>query len=90
MIAEVSEPDDNADDFVLDTALVLGVWANGTNVLLRRDEITIDFLRDVPELPRALLVARALVPRRVAFDLRDQLDEILRSYTDHSMPEDIG
>jgi len=82
----MSEPDDARDDFVLDPAMLLGVWANGTSVVRRRDEFTIDFLRAVPELPRTVLVARALLPPIGAFDLRDQLDAALRSYTDSSMP----
>ncbi len=57
---------------------------------LSRDEITIDFLRDIPELPRPVLVARILAPPRAVFDLRDQLDEVLRRYTDRSMPEDVA
>jgi len=82
----VSDADDFRDDVIFDSALLLGVWANGTAVLRRRDEFTIDFLRDVPELSRLALVARALIPPAVAFDLRDQLGEALRSYTEFSMP----
>jgi hypothetical protein len=82
----VSDADDSRDDVVFDSAMLLGVWANGTRVVRHRDEFTIDFLRDVPELPRPALVARALIPPAAAFDLRDQLDEELRSYTELSMP----
>jgi len=85
----MSEHDDSSDDLVLDHALLLGAWSNGTKVVLRRDEITIDFFRDVPELPRRVLVSRVLVPPRAGFDLRDQLDEVLRGYTDGFMPEDV-
>ena len=78
-----------ADVFVLDHSLLLGVWTNGAKLVLGRDEITIDFVRDVPELPSRVLVARILTTPRAAFDLRDKLDEVLRSYTDRSMPEDV-
>jgi hypothetical protein len=89
----VSDADDFRDDVVFDSAMLLGVWANGTRVVRRSDEFTIDFLRDVAELPRPVLVARALVPPAAAFDLRDQLDDALRSYTEFSMPvepPDVG
>lgn len=85
-IDAVSDADDYRDDFVLDFALLLGVWANGTTVLRRRDEFTIDFFREVPEFSHPTLVARALISPVVAFDLRDQLDETLQSYTEFSMP----
>lgn len=77
-----------ADVFVLDHSLLHGV-TNRTEVRLGRDEITIDFVRDVPELPRSVLVARVLAPSRVVFDLRDDLDGLLRSYSDRSMPDDV-
>ncbi|MBA3380965.1 MAG: hypothetical protein H0T97_03720 [Actinobacteria bacterium] len=77
------------DVFVLDHSLLLGVWTNRTEARLGRDEITIDFVRDIRELPRGVLVARVIAPPRVFFHLRDHLDEVLRSYTDRSMPEDV-
>jgi len=89
----VSDAEDSRDDLVLDPAMLLGVWANGTSVIRRHDEFMINFLRDVPELPRPVLVARALIPPAVAFDLRDQLEDTLRSYTELSMPgepPDVG
>lgn len=81
----MSESDESHDDAVLDPAVLIGVWANGTRVRRSRDELTTDFLRDVPESPRRFLVARALLPALAAFELRDQLDEALRDYTDFSM-----
>lgn len=88
MIDGMSEPDDMAD-FVLDHTLLLGTWTNGARVRLGRDEITIDFVRDVPELSPRVLVARLLAPPPAAYDLRDDLDELLRGYTDRAMPEDV-
>lgn len=82
----MTEPDDTLDDLVFDPLLLLGTWANGTRVRHTRVEFTLDFLRDVHELPRRVLVARAVVPPVAAFDLRDHLDAALRSYTDWSMP----
>lgn len=49
---------------------------------------TIDFNREVPSSPQVLLVARAIVLPHVAVDLRDQLDETWRGYTESSMPGD--
>jgi hypothetical protein len=89
----VSDADDFRDDVVFDSAMLLGVWANATRVVRRREVFTIDFLRDVTELSRPVLVARALIPAVAAFDLRDQLGETLRSYTELSMPgepPDVG
>ena len=80
---QASDAGDSSDDFVLDFAL-LGVWANSTAVSRRKDEFTMDFFREVPELARPALVARALIPPEAAFDLRDQLDEALRGYTEFS------
>ena len=77
----MSEVDDNRDDVVLDPALVVGTWANASHVRQGRDEITIDFLRRVPESSRLVRVGRMLVPPLVAVELRDQLDEIWRGYS---------
>lgn len=84
----MSEPEGFLDDFTLDPTVLLGAWANSTSVRRGRDELTIDFLRDVPELSRHVLVVRALLPPVAAFELRDQLTEALRHYTEWSMPED--
>lgn len=84
----VSEPEEPIHDFYVDPAVVVGVWANSTRVQLGRDEFTVDFRRHVPERSRRLLVARALLSPAVAFELRDQLEEELRSYTEWSMPKE--
>ena len=78
---------DAFDDFVFDPVLTLGVWANGTRVLRGRDEFVVDFLRRIPEHSGLVLVARALVPPVAAIELRDQLDEAWRGYSDWSMPD---
>ena len=84
----MSERHEPPDDLVFDYAVLLGVLANGTRVLRGRDEFTIDFLRDIPESSRPVLVARATVPALVAVELRDQLDEAWRGYSEWSMPKD--
>lgn len=84
----MSEPDEPIDDFYVDTAVVVGVWANSTRVQRGRDEFTVDFRRHVPERSRRLLVARALLSPAVAFELRDQLEGALQSYTEWSMPKE--
>jgi hypothetical protein len=85
----VSETDEPRDDLVLDYEVVLGFPANATRVLRGRDEFMVDFLRHVPERSRPFLVARALVMPIVAIELRDQLDDAWRSYSEWSMPEDL-
>ncbi len=45
----MSEHDDGSEDVFLDRAVLLGVWVNGTRAHLSRDEITIDFVREVAE-----------------------------------------
>ncbi len=65
----------------------VGAWANSARVLHGRDEITVDFFRRVPDDPAPILVARVLVSPLVAFELRDQLDEVWREYTRWQMPE---
>jgi len=84
----VSEPEDSFDDLVLDLAVLVGMWANGTRVRRGRDEFTLDFFRDIPERSRRVLVVRALVSPLVAVELRDQLDEAWRGYYEWSMPKD--
>jgi hypothetical protein len=84
----VSDPDDSLDDAVLDPAVLVGARCNSTRIHTARDEVTIDFLRHVPDTPRRFLVARALLSTFAAFGLRDQLDEALRGFTDLSMPEE--
>ena len=85
----MSEHDDGSEDVLLDRAVLLGVWVNGTRAHLSRDEITIDFVREVAELPRPVLVARILTTPRAVFDLRDDLDEVSADYTHRSMPGDV-
>ena len=84
----MSEPEDSSDELFADLTVLVGVWANGTRVRRGRDEFTVDFLRHVPERSRHVLVARALVSPAVAFELRDQLEEALRSYSEWSMPKE--
>jgi len=84
----VSERDEPIDDFYVDPAVVVGVWANSTRVQRGRDEFTVDFRRHVPDPSRRFLVARALLSPAVAFELRDQLDGALQSYTEWSMPKE--
>jgi len=86
----VSEPDDFADENLADLAVLVGVWANRTRVHRGRDEFTVDFIRDVPERSRSVLVARAVVSPVVGLELRDQLDEVWRHYYEWSMPKDTN
>ena len=86
----MSEHDDPLEDVVLDPAVVVGAWANGTRVYGARDEMTLDFSCRVPESGQAVRVARTMVPLRAAFTLRAQLDAVLRRYAQSSMPEDAG
>jgi len=82
----MSEPEDAFDDLVLDLAVLVGVSANATRVHRSRDEFTVDFLRQVPDRSRPFLLARALISPVVAVELRDQLDEEWRLYSEWSMP----
>ena len=84
----VSEPEEPIDDVYVDLSVVVGVWANSTRVQRGRDEFTVDVRRHVPNPSRRLLVARALLSPAVAFELRDQLEGALRSYTEWSMPKE--
>ena len=81
-------PEDSFDDSALDPVVLVGVWANSTRVHRGRDEFTVDFIRDVPERSRSVLVARAVVAPIVGLELRDQLDEAWRGYYEWSMPKD--
>jgi hypothetical protein len=82
----VTEPDDSLDDLVLDLTVLAGVWADSTRVHRGRNEFTVDFVRRVPKPPGTLLVARAVASPIVGVELRDQLDEAWRGYTEWSMP----
>ena len=84
----MSNPDEPLDHLAFDPYVLIGVWANSTHVHRGRDELTIDFIRHVPDRARPVLVARALVSHVVAVELRDQLDEAWRGYHEWSMPED--
>ena len=82
----MSEADEPLDDLVLDLSVLVGVWADRTRVHRGRDEFTVDFVRQVPEPRGRVLVARAVVSPLVAVDLRDQLDDAWRGYSEWSMP----
>lgn len=82
----VSESEEFPEEAALDLVVLAGVWADATRVHRGRGEFTIDFVREVPRPPSYLLVARAIVAPVVAVDLRDQLDEAWRRYSDWSMP----
>jgi hypothetical protein len=86
----MSEPDDFADENLADPTVLVGAWANRTRVHRGRDEFTVDFIRDVPERSRGVLVARAVVSPVVGLELRDQLDEVWRGYHEWSMPKDTN
>jgi hypothetical protein len=49
-----------------------------------------DDFRDVPECLGLFSSRAALIPPAVAFDLRDQLEQTSRSYTELSMPKDTN
>lgn len=76
------EESDAFDYTFVDPSVELGPWANLTRARRSRDEVTLDFLRRIPDDPRPVLVARVLVSPLVAVELRDALDEIWRDYTD--------
>ena len=82
----MSEPGDFVDDSFADPAVLVGVWTDSTQVHRGRNEFTIDFVRHVPEPPRRVLVARTIVAPIVALELRDQLEEVWRGYSEWSMP----
>ena len=84
----VSEHDDSMGYLYTDPLVLVGVWADRTYVHRGRNEITVDFIRHVPDPPGRVLVARAVVSPHVAADLRDQLDEAWRGYSAWSMPEE--
>jgi hypothetical protein len=86
----MNEPDEPLDDLAFDPVVLIGVWANSTQVHRGRDELTIDFIRRVPNRARPILVARALVAHVVAVELRDQLDDAWRVYYESSMPKEPG
>ena len=82
----MSDPEDYPGDLFADPYVLAGMWANWTLVHRGRNEFTIDFIRNVPEPPRRSLVARAIIAPVVALELREQLDETWREYTQWSMP----
>lgn len=84
----MTDDDEPVDDLAFDPYVLVGAWANTTGVQRGRDELTIDFIRHVPDRARPVLVARAIVSYVVAVELRDQLDDAWRGYHEWSMPED--
>ena len=78
---------EDADPRYFDPIVLVGVWANSTRVHRGRDEFTLDFLRHLPDRSDRFLVARTVVTPVVAVELRDQLDEAWRGYSEWSMPE---
>jgi len=84
----MSERDDSYDDDALDPFVLVGSWANRTRVHRGRDEFTIDFIRNIPDPSRSVLVVRAIVAPIVGVELRDQLDAAWRGYHGWSMPKD--
>lgn len=84
----MSEPENAFDDLIPDLSALIGVFVGRTRVNRERDGLRVDFLRDIPEAVRPVLVDRVIIPPVAAFELRDQLDEALRSYSEWYMPED--
>ena len=82
------EHDDEPFDSYFDAAVLLGAWADSTHVHRDGGVFTIDFVRHVRVPADRVLVVRALVAPWVAMNLRDQLDQVWRSYSAWSMPED--
>jgi len=83
-----SEHSEEPFDSYFDPAVLAGQWADSTLVHRGRDEFTIDLVRHVPVPAHRVLVVRAVLAPAVALDLRDQLDETWRRYSEWSMPED--
>ncbi len=81
--------DDSPDPFdtYLEPGVALGAWANNTHVHRGRDEFTIDFIRHVPVTGQRVLVSRVVLAPVLAVELRDQLDQAWRGYSEWSMPE---
>jgi len=84
----MNESDNSYEALVFDPTVLAGVWADSTRVHLGRDALTVDFIRDVPDPPGRVLVARAIVSPFVGAQLGDQLNEAWRSYYRWSMPGD--
>jgi len=78
----VSEPHEPFDDYALDSIVLVGSWANRARVHRGRDEFTVDFIRDVPERSRHVLVARAVVAPIVETlaILRRGREKVIREY----------
>jgi len=87
-VSDSEHTPEDAFDFSLDVTVLVGHWANSTRVYRGRDEFTIDFVRHVPAPVHRVLVARALLSPLLSVELRDQLDEAWREYSEWSMPED--
>jgi hypothetical protein len=81
-----SEPADAFD--YLDPAVLLGQWTDRTFVRRAPLIFTVDFVRDVPASAERFLVARMLMTPNAALDLRDQLDDAWRGYSEWSRPEE--
>jgi hypothetical protein len=74
-------------DVFYDATLLAGAWVDSTHVHRGHRELTLDFVRSVPLPAERVLVARVTMAPSVAMDLRDQLDQAWRSYSEWSMPE---
>ena len=86
----MSRSDDDFDEpfAYLDSLILAGHWADNTFVHRGRGELTIDFVRHIPEPRDRMLVARTIVAPWVGMDLRDQLDEAWRRYPEWPMSEE--
>lgn len=79
-----------ADEIELtpDPMLGVGTWSNWTRVLRGTEQVTIDFaVRDPLEPSYGTLVVRVNLSLGAAYDLRDTLTQVMRSYTDPDHPQ---
>jgi hypothetical protein len=74
-------------EFTPDPTLGLGTWSNAFRVMLGTQQVTIDFaVRDPLDAGRADLIVRVNLPTGTAFDLRDELINVMQEYSERGQP----
>jgi Protein of unknown function (DUF3467) len=73
---------------VVPTDQAAGVWANLALAKETPHEITLDFFRTDPHVPRAMLVARVAISPILLVRLIQLLEEIWQTWTRRQLPDE--
>ena len=84
-----NEEEGHEPEITIDARRFAGVWANAVQIDAKSDELTIDFIRVDPRLPRGMVVARVTLSPKFMRALLDQAERVWQTWVDRSMPPEV-